>query len=123
MPKIGANKKKRGRPVTTGKGALIGVRVQPDPLARLDRWSKSQGDKPSRPEAIRRLIEVALASSDPTKQTSPKAAAKASEMAGRQIDRLTNLSLPEEERRARKRRLIKGPREFRDIRGDQPKKT
>ena len=109
--------------MTTGRSTLIGVRVQPDSLARLDKWSKSQGDKPSRPEAIRRMIELALASSDLTKQTSPKAVAKASEMAGRQIDRLTNLSLPEEERRARKRRLIMGPREFRDIRGDQPKKT
>jgi hypothetical protein len=27
-----------------------------------------------------------------------------------------------EERAHRKRRLIKGPREFRDVRGDQPKK-
>jgi hypothetical protein len=52
---------------------------------------------------------------------SPKAAAKASDMAGEQIDKLANPAMPEEERRARKRRLLKGPREFRDMRGDQAK--
>ncbi len=66
------------------------------------------------------MIEVALSAPEP-KQLSPKAAAKASEMAGHQIDKIANPAMPEEERRARKRRLIKGPREFRDIRGDQPK--
>jgi hypothetical protein len=30
--------------------------------------------------------------------------------------------MPEEEQRARERRLFKGPPEFRDVRGDLPKK-
>jgi hypothetical protein len=42
-------------------------------------------------------------------------------MAAHQIDKLANPAMPEEERRARKRRLIKGPSEFREMRGDQPK--
>jgi hypothetical protein len=42
-------------------------------------------------------------------------------MAAEQIDKLADASAPEEERHARKRRLIKGPKEFREIRGDQPK--
>jgi hypothetical protein len=34
------------------------VRLQPDQLAALDRWISAQPDpKPSKPEAIRRLIE------------------------------------------------------------------
>jgi hypothetical protein len=47
-------KKKRG-PAATGKGRLIGVRLQPHELARLDEWAAAQEDKPSRPEALRRL--------------------------------------------------------------------
>ena len=42
--------------------------------------------------------------------------AKAAMMAGREIDRLGDQTATREERARRKRRLIKGPREFRDIR-------
>jgi hypothetical protein len=48
---------------------------------------------------------------------------KAAEMAGREIDRLADRSATSEEQAQRKRRLIKGPREFRDMRGDLPKKS
>lgn len=51
--------KKRG-PAPTGKGQLIGVRLQPDQLASLDAWIQHQPDKLSRPEAIRRLAEKGL---------------------------------------------------------------
>jgi hypothetical protein len=54
-------KKKRGRPVTTGKGTLIGVRLLDDPMSTLDDWIAKQREPGlSRPEAIRRLIEIAL---------------------------------------------------------------
>jgi hypothetical protein len=43
-------------------------------------------------------------------------AAKASEMAAREIDLLGDRSATDEERQLRKQRLIKGPQEFRDIR-------
>ena len=46
---------------------------------------------------------------------------KAAKMAGREIDRLGDQAATSEERAKRKRRLIKGPREFRDLRGDLPK--
>jgi hypothetical protein len=114
--------RKRRGPAPTGKGTLIGVRLQPDQLGALDVWIASHEDKErSRPEAIRRMIEMALSGSDPTKHTSPKAAAKASDMAGRRIDEIGDPSATAEERQDRKRRLIKGPREFRDMRGDLPK--
>ena len=45
---------------------------------------------------------------------------KAAKMAGREIDRLGDQTVSSKERAERKRRLIKGPREFRDIRVDQP---
>jgi hypothetical protein len=52
-------KKKRGPP-PTGKGVQVVVRMQPTPLAALDAWATKQKPKPSRPEAIRRLVELGL---------------------------------------------------------------
>jgi hypothetical protein len=100
---------------------MIGLRASPELRRAIESWAKRQGDSPVLSEAIRRLVELGLAGSVPTKQTSREAAAKASEMAAHQIDKLANPALPEEERRARTRSLIKGPREFRHMRGDQPK--
>lgn len=49
--------KKRKGPAPTGIGTLIGVRLQPDQLAALDRWIGEQPEpKPTRPEAIRQLL-------------------------------------------------------------------
>jgi len=46
---------------------------------------------------------------------------KAADMAEREVSRLGDPAATSEERAQRKRRLIKGPREFRDMRGDLPK--
>lgn len=60
------NTKKRGRPVTTGKGTLIGVRMLDRQLLVLDQWIAMQRDlELSRPEAIRRLVEIGLSSAKP----------------------------------------------------------
>jgi hypothetical protein len=107
-------KKKRGPP-PTGKGTLIGLRLQPRPLARVDRWAASQEDDPSRPEAIRRLVELGLANTQRATARTRKAA-KASELAGQEVDRRGDPLATDEERQLRKRRLISGPKEFRDIR-------
>jgi len=49
--------RKRG-PKPTGKGHLIGVRLQPEQLAALDAWIDAQPEpKPSRPEAIRTILQ------------------------------------------------------------------
>jgi hypothetical protein len=58
---IAVNKKnKRGRP-PTGIGPVIGVRLYPEMQAELAAWIERQPEpKPSRPEAIRRLIEKGL---------------------------------------------------------------
>jgi hypothetical protein len=47
--------------------------------------------------------------------------AKASEMAGEEIDRLGDPLATDEERQLRKQRLIKGAQEFRDIRSNSAK--
>lgn len=38
----------------------MGLRLYPDLEAKLDVWRTRQDDNPSRPEAIRRLIDSAL---------------------------------------------------------------
>ena len=39
----------------------VRVRLQPDALKKLDAWRRHEDDLPGRPEAIRRLLEKALA--------------------------------------------------------------
>jgi hypothetical protein len=62
----GSSKKKRGRPAlyegSNGKGApQIGLRLPPDDLAAVDAWiAKRKEPDLSRPEAIRRLVELGL---------------------------------------------------------------
>jgi len=97
------------------------MRVPTSFLAAIDQWRRKQPDLPARAEAIRRLVELGLAGSRPMRPRSPKAVAKAVDLAGKQIDKLSDPSATAEERQQRKRRLLKGPREFRDIRGDLPK--
>jgi hypothetical protein len=107
--------KKRGPPAT-GKGEPILVRLQPAQLAALDAWIARQDAQLSRPEAIRRLLEQALAVSQPVKSRTQKARSTALDLASTQLDRLLDPSAPDEERQSRKRRLLKGPKEFRDMR-------
>jgi hypothetical protein len=118
---IRVNTKKRGRPKTTGKGELIGVRILPPLLKELDAWIAGQGNPMSRPHAIRRLVERALAGKGIALQPNEEAAHKALKMAARELGPLGDKSLPAEEQARRKRVLIRGPKEFRGVRADQPK--
>jgi hypothetical protein len=56
--------KKRGRPAT-GHGQTIGVRCHDDLLASVDAWAAKEDDEPTRPEAIRRLVELGLQAPKP----------------------------------------------------------
>jgi hypothetical protein len=47
---------------------------------------------------------------------------EAADLAGEVIDRHADRSATSEQRESRKRRLLKGPKEFRGMRRDQPKK-
>jgi len=64
---LSQSRKKPGPPAT-GKGTLIGVRLQPTALKHVDSWAAQQEDEPSRPEAIRRLVERGLEAPAPRKQ-------------------------------------------------------
>lgn len=59
MTSTGNDRKPRGRPRVDA--THVGVRIPPDQLAALDAFVASQPDpKPSRPEAVRRLIDVGM---------------------------------------------------------------
>ena len=118
---IRSTKRPPGRPVTTGTGLLIGMRWHASVLEKIDEWRHRQNDAPSRTEAIRRLVELALAGVPP-KARSPKARSKALALAEEQIEKLIDPSAPDEERQQRKRRLLKGPREFREMRDEMRSK-
>ena len=91
-------------------------------MAELDGWIKKNAPDLSRPEAIRRLVELGLASSKPARRPSAKSAERAKQLAEKTIDRLVDAEAPSEEAANRKRRLIKGPEEFREVRLDREKK-
>ena len=115
-------KKKRGRPATTGRGTQIGERWHPQELAAIDVWIASSVDPSiTRAHAIRRLVALGLAGTKPRQRRSEANTAKAKELAAKAIDRLVDPAAPAEEQDRRKRRLLKGPEEFREVRVDRAK--
>lgn len=55
--------KKMGRPK---KAPTVVVRLPLETIEMAERWAESQPDLPSRPEAIRRLVEQALIAASPS---------------------------------------------------------
>jgi hypothetical protein len=53
-------RKRRGRPISTGKGELIGLRCHKPFLVAVDAWRAKQEGVISRPAAIIRLAEIGL---------------------------------------------------------------
>ncbi|MGC2077708.1 MAG: hypothetical protein WA728_17095 [Xanthobacteraceae bacterium] len=94
--------------------------LAPSFLKSVDDWRRKQRGHPTRAVAIRRLAERGLASTTgpPRKESKLKAA----KLADREIERrLGDEAVSNEERARRKRQLIQGPREFRDIRANLQK--
>jgi len=76
------SKPKIGRPKTTGPGQPQVVRMHDQQIAEIDSWIASQEAEISRPEAIRRLVELGLTVKARPKQGSRAQADKADAMAG-----------------------------------------
>ena len=101
---------------------MIGLRASAELRRSIEDWAAKQDDQPGRSEAIRRLVELGLT-------VKPKARSRggeqqkerAREMAGKALDRMSDTTAPADAQAGRKRRLLKGPEEFRDTRGDRPK--
>jgi hypothetical protein len=101
---------------------MVGVRMSEDLQAEIRTWARKQEDQPPLAAAIRRLVEMALASSGKRQaRYHEKTAAKARDLASKTLDRLIDPDASAEERAVRKRRLLKGPSVFRNLRVDQDK--
>ena len=85
------------------------------------RWAENQSDSPTLSEAIRRLVELGLTVRIKPKRAPAGRADRAKELAAKAIDSLTVGTADDEEKASRKRRLIKGPEEFREVRVDRLK--
>jgi hypothetical protein len=89
-------------------------------IDHVEKWAAN--NKLGRSEAIRRLVELGLAVKGEVKPSTAVRHARrgkadhASSMAGSAIDKLSDQSATTEEQAKRKRRLVRGPSEFRDIR-------
>jgi len=88
-------------------------------LNELEAWATANDI--SRSDAFRRIVELGLTVKTTAKPPSPARAARAKELASKAIDKMIDPGAPPEEQAQRRRRLTKGPMEFREARVDQPK--
>jgi hypothetical protein len=101
-------------------------------IAEVEAWASL--NKTTRSEAIRRLVEIGLTvktkagslpgdslPSKPLKR--PGRRTRAQDLAKDAIEKMADPAASPEERAHRRRRLTKGPEEFREARVDQPKAT
>jgi hypothetical protein len=85
-------------------------------------WAKSQDDRPTMAEAIRRLVELGLTVRTPARPVNkPGRRLRAQELATKAIEKIVDPAAAPEERAQRRRQLTKGPSEFREDRVDLPK--
>ena len=102
----------------------IGLRLPPDNLAAVDAWISGQSDPTlSRPEAIRRLVELGLTVKPKARLRAPNQKDRARELAAKVIDKIIATNATEEDKVVRKQQLLKGPSMLRDVRVDRPKRT
>jgi hypothetical protein len=110
-----------GRP-RTGITPLMGFRADTAIRDAIVRWAEMQPDKPSLSEAIRRLVELGLKVKAPPRPVSnPGRKLRAQELAAKTIKGMTDRTAPPGEQAQRRRRLTRGPPEFREGRVDLPK--
>jgi hypothetical protein len=111
-------KKKRGRPAT-GRDPHVTSRMPQPLIDQVEAWAAANDT--GRSEAIRRLVELGLKVQTPARSvSSPGRKLRAQELATKAIEKLIDPSAPPEEQAQRRRRLTKGPTEFREGRVDLP---
>jgi hypothetical protein len=100
----------------------MGFRASPEMRASVVRWAEAEPDKPSLSEAIRRLVEWGLTVKTTASTTDRSGQRRrAQELAENAIGEIGDSSAHPDERAHRRRRLTKGPEEFRDVRIDRSK--
>jgi hypothetical protein len=102
---------------------MIGFRADSALRGEIEKWAKTQPDKPKLSDAIRRLVEIGLTVKTQSRGHVSRQGRKlrAQELATNAIEKIIDPAAPPEERDQRRRRLTKGPREFREDRVDLPK--
>ena len=89
------------------------------PLHALDAWIGQQREPDlSRPEAIRRLVELGLTLKPKARPRAEGQKLRAKEMAAKAIDKMADAGASADDQAGRKRSLIDGPEVFRDVRVD-----
>jgi hypothetical protein len=109
--------KKRGRP-GTGKDPHMAARMPPPLIHQVEAWAET--NQTTRSDAFRRLVELGLTVKTPARPVSKTGRRlRAQELATKAIEKIIDPKAPPEERA--RRRLTKGPPEFREDRVDLPK--
>jgi metal-responsive CopG/Arc/MetJ family transcriptional regulator len=114
-----APKNRRGRPFAGGRNPHVAARMPSELISQIDRWAAAK--EMTRSQAIRRLVELGLTVKQDRRTTSTKTARRAAELAAKVIDKQVDPNVAPEERAERKRRILKGPIGFRDVRKDKDK--
>ncbi len=105
-----------------GHDPSVSTRFPVDVMKKIVEWASGQKDDPPRSEAIRRLVELGLTVRATKSKQAPEARAdRAKELASKAIDRMSDPAVHPDEQAHRRRRLTKGPEEFREVRVDRPK--
>lgn len=98
----------------------ISIETPLDLLRQVDAWAAGQRPAATRAEAFRRLLQIGLTSAGAAadEPRSTESTEQAEGMAGTVIDSLGDQSATPTDRAHRKTRLLKGPEEFRAMRGN-----
>jgi hypothetical protein len=111
----------RGRPAT-GQTPMLGFRATDELRGKIVHWAEFQPDLPKLSEAVRRLVELGLTVKAKRRLSNDDQKLRVRDMAGKTIDLLSDAGAHPVDQASRKRRLLKGPEEFREARIDRPKR-
>jgi len=100
---------------------VVTLRVSEAFGAQIAAWAADQPDNPDLAEAVFRLVKLGLAKPRARRTRASGQSARASSLAGNELDRQADSLASGDERSDRKKRLIEGPEEFRTSRVDRRK--
>jgi hypothetical protein len=101
---------------------MMGFRAAPVLRAAIVKWAESQPDLPPLSEATRRLVELGLTAKAKGRRPSEGQRLRAREMASKTIDEISDATATPGDQATRKKRLLKGPKEFQEMRMDGVKR-
>jgi Arc/MetJ-type ribon-helix-helix transcriptional regulator len=127
IPKRWGGKRPGSGRKPTGVDPARTIRLSDEFIATVDQWAVDNGT--TRSEAIRRLVELGLKAktkerpkSEDTKQRQ-ETKQRARVLAGAVVDEMADTRASADDQASRRRRLIKGPEEFQNVRRDRPNRT